>query len=846
MKREIEKSYSYYPTCLHWGGRGEDSCADCGLTIMFWRPLLLGIFPFALLAVCIVKQCSYLADSKSSWILLSVGCGAVTLLGLRFWKATAPSDARTIDAFDWLWLLTALLLGVVAVYCQLAYLGTAVGVLCGIVLLSRWSEPSARHQLRPLACLLMLVAWPTANEWPALHEAFRIACLRSTGWLLDFARVPHVVESNIIDGLQTAVAWHSISDTIWFPAALLAVSTLIVVWLRLRWLPILFLLPSIAVISFATLVLRMACIIAFDLTTEPPWLEPVLFAVGLYVNYCMISLVRFGFDPIRGRSNHRLVTGWNRWTMDGAKLEHGRVHREAANKGDDRTEYPKSSRRHKSKLQRRRKSRHRVAIVVKRLATTATNGLEFLLIWLQTRRYQRLIPLLPVLCFGMVVSGNRSHLPWQTDTRVNLVDLYDSELHQAIDAKDMSRISILLRRLESFSALSPATRYQMAIAYVAVGNPAPSEAIIKSLADDSANPYPAASLWCAKYLLASSKPSVNTRIAIKKYLRTASTDTSCNDESQWILGRLQLQDGDEEAATKSLNEIKHPRPEMLTLLARLYKRNVDSIASLRCANRAELICREQLKQNDQLTPLRLILVDALMLQSRFADALDALESASDYATNSELRDLAIAVDVAWCRELPPEQVADRLSRLEHALAIDRDDPRIQPLLFSEIVRSNVKHDDPIKLLAWSVIESAKANGTLIASSLTALGTLAAEEGDLISAEAYFRQSLDAGNRSPVMLNNLAWILVQQDGMDARVEALEMVNLALTEAPSFAELWKTRAEIWYLQGRLQDAITDLEQAIKCGDRTTEVRDRLATLYDRLGDATTAALYRDRKK
>ncbi len=78
------------------------------------------------------------------------------------------------------------------------------------------------------------------------------------------------------------------------------------------------------------------------------------------------------------------------------------------------------------------------------------------------------------------------------------------------------------------------------------------------------------------------------------------------------------------------------------------------------------------------------------------------------------------------------------------------------------------------------------------------------------AEAIFRSAFDRNKTNPSPLNNLAWLLVMQDGKAS--EALETINRAIAISGSIPEFLDTRGLIHLAMGRNDLAVKEIEDAV----------------------------------
>jgi len=311
-------------------------------------------------------------------------------------------------------------------------------------------------------------------------------------------------------------------------------------------------------------------------------------------------------------------------------------------------------------------------------------------------------------------------------------------------------------------------------------------------------------------------------------------DLELADESNWLLAQIYIVENNEKLATTLLQSIAKPQPEVLLLLSRLYKNGGDHTAFMRSANAAEAACGLAIAQSpNDTSKTRLTLAKVYLLQDRYADALTVLESIPEFSQDAEMRRMGIEIDIASYKSIPSQLVSEKIKRLQHATHLDSSLPVLQELIAAIFVESPIGEQNNLILFCMDYIRASEQNGKLSPSSISMLGIKAAEGKKYKLAEKLFRRSIAAGNPTPILLNNLAWVLLQQSDPKLIDEALTISNQAVAAGPYEAESRKTRADIWLKRGRPLNAILDLEHAIKLGGEDIAVTIKLADLYDQMG-------------
>ena len=109
------------------------------------------------------------------------------------------------------------------------------------------------------------------------------------------------------------------------------------------------------------------------------------------------------------------------------------------------------------------------------------------------------------------------------------------------------------------------------------------------------------------------------------------------------------------------------------------------------------------------------------------------------------------------------------------------------------------------------------------------------KGEFEEAEKAFRDGIRR-KRNPVLMNNLADVLIRQGG-DMR-EALSWIDEALRRQPGNVSMLSTRAEVLMNLGRFTDARMDLQQALTIHGPDVSMLLMLARCYEKEGDRVRA--------
>lgn len=126
------------------------------------------------------------------------------------------------------------------------------------------------------------------------------------------------------------------------------------------------------------------------------------------------------------------------------------------------------------------------------------------------------------------------------------------------------------------------------------------------------------------------------------------------------------------------------------------------------------------------------------------------------------------------------------------------------------------------------------------AAISVLAMLTQQTGRNEQAAALNRKILELDPNSIMALNNLAWILCEDDNQYK--EALELANKGLKVAPNYADLLDTRGVVLYRLGQFENAAADFSQCVLLYPANARplasAYFHLARAYDKLGNASQA--------
>jgi tetratricopeptide (TPR) repeat protein len=146
-------------------------------------------------------------------------------------------------------------------------------------------------------------------------------------------------------------------------------------------------------------------------------------------------------------------------------------------------------------------------------------------------------------------------------------------------------------------------------------------------------------------------------------------------------------------------------------------------------------------------------------------------------------------------------------------------------------------------VAESLLTAAVERSPKSISALSALAMLVQSRGRNAQAAAMSRKVLELDPNNIIALNNLAWILCEEDKQYQ--EALELADRGLKVAPNYADLLDTRGVVLYRLGQFDKAAADFAQCVELYPANARplvsAYFHLARAYARMGRTAEAQQY-----
>ncbi|MGB5571437.1 MAG: XrtA/PEP-CTERM system TPR-repeat protein PrsT [Sedimenticolaceae bacterium] len=270
-----------------------------------------------------------------------------------------------------------------------------------------------------------------------------------------------------------------------------------------------------------------------------------------------------------------------------------------------------------------------------------------------------------------------------------------------------------------------------------------------------------------------------------------------------LKGMTQLQSGDYSSAMRTLRKLTELEPESMEgwfQLARAQAASDDVDGSRASFERAIAL------DTGHKVPVVWIGLAELELRERRYDA--ALALAGQIKTHFPDNVYGLDIEAAAYRGKGQPDLA--LAAVEAAWRIEGTSRRVTTFANSLVVAGQ-----PQK--AVDVLEGWLQENPNDGAGWAALGMIYQRMDQETSAIQAYEKSIGLADPNPAILNNLAWLYLERD--DKR--ALELATKAYELAPSRAEIVDTYGWVLYRQGRKNDGLSALQQALVIAPRNAEI-------------------------
>lgn len=484
--------------------------------------------------------------------------------------------------------------------------------------------------------------------------------------------------------------------------------------------------------------------------------------------------------------------------------------------------------------------RHRPSLSAKEWSKAA---FSFVGLWFISRSPRLLLLGLPAMILFtaipvMAISGRTA------TSRLDVRRTYETAAARAALAEDHDAAALWFRKLLTLNPNDQEVKFHLALAVDAQGDTARANALFDQLTPLDKAGYPAAHFYRAGQIVDQEEPPTPDDYRRAVWHLTQVLNQNPNDlQAKTLLANVQVMRGETAAAAEILEELVVAHPEVHLTVSGLYKKLGRDDTAEHHAHQArdrfrDLWDREPENVNHL---LRLAEAHALSLQFREAETLlfEHLNKKLDVeATATALVKLAmLEVDLELEKDAPDWALV--VSLLERSLASGY----LHGYVFERIALVVGRHSGEKADQLREQLEAALADGRAPAVCHLLLGTLLGQNDQKADAIRHLEAARRVYPENPVVLNNLAYYLMESDPPQLE-DALVHANLAAKLAPNTPEIQETRGQILTKLGRDAEALPDLEAALRMEEVPATLHKTLSQVYDRLGHDTMSERHRKR--
>lgn len=472
--------------------------------------------------------------------------------------------------------------------------------------------------------------------------------------------------------------------------------------------------------------------------------------------------------------------------------------------------------------------------------------------WWSTRNWMWFLTSIPALLVGSLVIVGLVRARFSSDAALS--NTYAKRARDAVKAEDFPRAEMMYRKAIKYRPGDPSLVYDRALVLDKLDRTQDAFRLMQTVAplgEGVDAGFPSAHLWIAQSLMVKHIEVEGEYLPlVESHLNAVLDEEPANVHAHRLLTDLALAMGNGTVALEHIAQIVGRYPDTRIIYARLLdgaNRKKDArTEAARCYDYYQRVIPDKLASE---TPPSaqdwLNWASSAMLLDRFKDATNILVRANNECEEKKLIRQGIAgVLVRWTQrldEVDTPNIRQQLQLLGEAMRVAPDNPAVLERIALLIGRDT--DSDPV---AEEMLKKSLVDGTAPAIVHFLLGTRAAAEGDnLEEAISHLKQADKLNPNTPVILNNLAWIMASQKKGDLS-KALDMANQAVKLKQFQPNFRDTRGQIHFRLGNWEDAIADLEMALGKLPNNVKIRESLAASYEKVGNVELAGMHRERLK
>lgn len=391
-------------------------------------------------------------------------------------------------------------------------------------------------------------------------------------------------------------------------------------------------------------------------------------------------------------------------------------------------------------------------------------------------------------------------------------------------------------------------QFNWASLLAAAGDVAAAEALMANLAPDRQVGYAPAHREMAKRMIGIlQQPRADKSEIIPKlahHLRRGAWDPTPENDVLWAAYHLSVEQYDQAVARYA--SAASAKPEMWASLVDLYRQLGRGDDVKRASERAVSYLESRLVAEPTGTADRLTLAKIHAENGDFPAAERVIRDGLRIAgLNPELRRAAGMLRLMQLQQIDasdPQADRKRLELITQAASLSPDNPAVYQALAAFYQAGSTEEK---KASYRQTLEEMIINGSQVAAAHFALGNIAFMEGRENDSVLHFETAMEINPAMSAVANNLAWVLCEKPEPDYE-RAEQLIAMALKKSPDHVSFIDTLATIKFRTQAYREALPLLEKVLPVskGAKKTQIHERLAVIYETLGQPSLAASHRER--
>lgn len=464
--------------------------------------------------------------------------------------------------------------------------------------------------------------------------------------------------------------------------------------------------------------------------------------------------------------------------------------------------------------------------------------------WVVSRPLLSLGPAIPailVICGLLLVAGRL------TFGLSNWRSLSNRErLSKAMRAEDYDVANVCLTNLIKLHPQNDTLRFQKAVVDQRRGQRATAAQTMLRLANDKQDPAAAAWLIQENFNLdgmANWPPEAHTQY--RRLMSLALSVARDNDEVilRTNFAKYLIAQGAPLEALRNITQVANRNRSLCLLAAMIYAQIGDEPNTKLWAEQAKQFFASELVDNPDNKSARINLAKAHLLLKEEEQATRELSEGFRLTQDPDFRNAGAEAMIRWSKRLredapnPDRVLIRRLQLVTEALTIAPENSVVVEAAVQLILNCRDNSEDEVRTLRVSLLRGISPEAVHFVE-----GTIALLDGDTDTAlKRLDLATKGSSQQMPGLMNNLAVSMYQQEEPKLE-EALKLSNAALKILPTHPALRETRGQIYLKMKRFNDAIPDLEAALKDSTLAQQAHTSLAEAYMAIDEHEIARQHR----